>query len=146
MEDPAFKLHGIHIVNIILTYFYGGLLIMCFILSLGNRPQGSKWGYTAAFIGFGVITIYMTVRFIYRLDERFGIAKVILYTPGANSVVSYSRSHPSYLHLKASKVYRMLYNMPTTGRSRSMMCLLIPYSGISCFRCLQRLGYMLSRR
>lgn len=35
---------------------------MCFIFSLGNRPQGSKWGYTLAFIGFGLITIYMTVR------------------------------------------------------------------------------------
>ncbi|KAG6836145.1 hypothetical protein H0H93_010914 [Arthromyces matolae] len=61
MEDPSFNIHGIKIVNIILTYFYLGLLIMCFILSLGNRPQGSKLGYTAAFIGFGLITIYMTV-------------------------------------------------------------------------------------
>lgn len=34
---------------------------MCFLLSLGNRPQGSKWGYTLAFIGFAIITIDMTV-------------------------------------------------------------------------------------
>jgi hypothetical protein len=53
---------GIHYINIVLEYFYLGLLIMCFILSLGNRPQGSKWGYTLAFIGFGIITIYMTVK------------------------------------------------------------------------------------
>ncbi|KIK44999.1 glycosyltransferase family 2 protein [Suillus luteus UH-Slu-Lm8-n1] len=51
----------IHIVNILLNYFYLGLLIMCFLLSLGNRPQGSKWGYTLAFVGFGIVTIYMTV-------------------------------------------------------------------------------------
>ncbi|KAG1739396.1 glycosyltransferase family 2 protein [Suillus paluster] len=51
----------IHILNLILNYFYLGLLIMCFLLSLGNRPQGAKWGYTLAFIGFGVVTIYMTV-------------------------------------------------------------------------------------
>ncbi|TFK68451.1 glycosyltransferase family 2 protein [Pluteus cervinus] len=61
MEDPSFHLKGIHIVNIILNYFYLGLLVTCFILSLGNRPQGSKWGYTMAIIGFGVITIYMTI-------------------------------------------------------------------------------------
>jgi chitin synthase len=61
MEDPSFGLRGIHIANVILDYFYLGLLIMCFILSLGNRPQGSKWGYTLALIGFGFITIYMTV-------------------------------------------------------------------------------------
>ncbi|KAG1844434.1 chitin synthase [Suillus tomentosus] len=51
----------IRILNIILNYFYLGLLIMCFLLSLGNRPQGSKWGYTLAFIGFAIITIDMTV-------------------------------------------------------------------------------------
>ncbi|KAH9480087.1 Chitin synthase 4 [Psilocybe cubensis] len=61
MEDHSFNLKGIHIVNVILNYFYLGLLLMCFILSLGNRPQGSKWGYTAAMLGFSVITIYMTV-------------------------------------------------------------------------------------
>ncbi|KAF9269343.1 glycosyltransferase family 2 protein [Marasmius fiardii PR-910] len=61
MEDPTFNLKGIHIVNIILDYFYLGLLVMCFLLALGNRPQGSKWGYTASFLGFAVITIYMTI-------------------------------------------------------------------------------------
>ncbi|KAF8187725.1 glycosyltransferase family 2 protein [Pholiota molesta] len=61
MEDKEFNLKGIHTANVILNYFYLGLLIMCFILSLGNRPQGSKWGYTGAMIGFAFITIYMTV-------------------------------------------------------------------------------------
>ena len=61
MEDPIFKLKGIHVFNVILDYFYVGLLLMCFILALGNRPQGSKLGYTLAFVGFALITIYMTV-------------------------------------------------------------------------------------
>ncbi|KAJ7599620.1 glycosyltransferase family 2 protein [Mycena floridula] len=61
MEDPSFGIStGIHIVNLILGYAYLGLLILCFILALGNRPQGSKWGYTGAMIGFGFITVYMT--------------------------------------------------------------------------------------
>jgi chitin synthase len=60
MEDPSFHINGIHIVNVILQYFYLGLLIMCFILALGNRPQGSKLGYTLAFIGFAIVTVYMT--------------------------------------------------------------------------------------
>lgn len=62
LEDKEFNIKGINIVNDILQYFYLGMLIMCFLLSLGNRPQGSKWGYTMAFIGFGLITVYMTVR------------------------------------------------------------------------------------
>ncbi|ESK82202.1 chitin synthase [Moniliophthora roreri MCA 2997] len=61
MEDPEFKLgKGIRVVNVILNYFYLGLLVMCFLLSMGNRPQGAKWQYTIAFVGFGLITIYMT--------------------------------------------------------------------------------------
>ena len=50
-------------VNVILNYSYLVLLMMCFILSLGNRPQGSKLGYMVAMIGFSVITICVTVRF-----------------------------------------------------------------------------------
>jgi len=61
MEDPSFNLKGIKIVNAILNYFYLGLLVTCFILALGNRPQGSKWGYTMALIGFALVTVYMTV-------------------------------------------------------------------------------------
>jgi chitin synthase len=60
LADPSFKLGGIRVVNVILEYFYLGLLVMCFILSLGNRPQGAKWQYTFAMVGFGFITIYMT--------------------------------------------------------------------------------------
>ncbi|KAF8669686.1 Chitin synthase [Rhizoctonia solani] len=51
---------ALKILNTILNYFYLGMLVMCYLLSLGNRPQGSKFGYTMAFIGFALITIYMT--------------------------------------------------------------------------------------
>ncbi|GJF00218.1 glycosyltransferase family 2 protein [Phanerochaete sordida] len=61
LEDPSFNLKGIHIANVILEYLYMGLLVMCFLLALGNRPQGAKWFYTIAFIGFAVITVYMTI-------------------------------------------------------------------------------------
>lgn len=62
MEDPTFGFKGIHIANLILEYFYVGLVLMCFILALGNRPQGSKWMFTLAFVGFAILTVYMTVR------------------------------------------------------------------------------------
>ena len=66
MEDPSFHLGNVvHIFNVILNYFYLGLLIMCFLLSLGNRPQGAKWFYTLAFLGFALITVYMTVCRLY---------------------------------------------------------------------------------
>jgi chitin synthase len=72
----------VHVPNIIMRFLYLGLLTMCFLLSMGNRPQGyvwiiallllnfmvissSKWAYTTAMIGFGFITIYMTVSKLY---------------------------------------------------------------------------------
>ncbi|WVR05534.1 hypothetical protein IAU60_002552 [Kwoniella sp. DSM 27419] len=35
------------------------LLLWCFLLSLGNRPAGSKVGYTMSMIGFALVTVYM---------------------------------------------------------------------------------------
>ncbi|KAL1722353.1 chitin synthase [Schizophyllum commune] len=61
MEDDSIVGSAMHIPNMIINYIYLGLLVMCFILALGNRPQGSKWGYTTAFLGFAAITVYMTV-------------------------------------------------------------------------------------
>lgn len=78
MEDPSFGFKGIHIANEILEYLYVGLVMMCFILALGNRPQGSKWTFTLAFVGFAILTVYMTVR------EPLGLLQIPILT-----------SHPS---------------------------------------------------
>ena len=50
-------------LNTILRYSYAGLLLTCFILALGNRPQGSNRTYTLAFVGYALFTLYMTVRY-----------------------------------------------------------------------------------
>ncbi|KZV76332.1 glycosyltransferase family 2 protein [Peniophora sp. CONT] len=55
----------IKVINTILQYAYVGLLLTCFMLSMGNRPQGAKWGYTLAFVGFAVLTGYMTFSTVY---------------------------------------------------------------------------------
>lgn len=86
LEDDELGItKGIHIVNLILNYFYVGLLVMCFILALGNRPQGSKRAYTFAFIGFAVITIYMTVSFV---NSKWNLSLLI----------NFYRLLPSYSH------------------------------------------------
>ena len=61
MEGPSFGLHGIGIVNEILHFIYVGTLVACFILALGNRPQGSAWKYTAVVVIFALLTAYMLV-------------------------------------------------------------------------------------
>lgn len=52
-------------VNTPLHYIYIALLLWCFLLSLGNRPAGSKIGYTSSMVGFALITIYMLFAAIY---------------------------------------------------------------------------------
>jgi hypothetical protein len=62
LEDPTiFGGKAIEVLNTILKYSYVGLLLTCFILALGNRPQGSSRTYTLAFIGYAIFTLYMTV-------------------------------------------------------------------------------------
>ncbi len=38
LGTPKLGFKGINTTNIFLNYFYLGLLVMCFILALGNRP------------------------------------------------------------------------------------------------------------
>ncbi len=51
---------ALSVVNIILSYVYLAFVIFCFLLSLGNRPAGSKWGYITAMVVFALLTMYMT--------------------------------------------------------------------------------------
>ncbi|KAG8935649.1 Chitin synthase, class 1 [Tulasnella sp. 418] len=57
----ANSMEGMHTLNVVLQNIYLGLLISSFLLAMGNRPQGSKWAYTAVFVGFAIITVYMTI-------------------------------------------------------------------------------------
>jgi len=46
------------VINTILKYSYEGLLLRCFILSLGNRPQGSNRTYTLVFVEYAIFALY----------------------------------------------------------------------------------------
>jgi hypothetical protein len=63
----------IGVVNAILKYSYVGLLLTCFIIALGNRPQGSSRTYTLAFVGYAIFTLYMTVRYC---DRRWYVSEL----------------------------------------------------------------------
>lgn len=41
------------------TWIYAALIVMCFVLSMGNRPQGSKWAYMGTMIFFALLMGYM---------------------------------------------------------------------------------------
>jgi chitin synthase len=59
------------IINTLLQYIYLGVLLLQFILALGNRPKGSKLIYIASFFIFGLIQLYIIVLSIYLVVRAF---------------------------------------------------------------------------
>lgn len=58
----ATDIHWLHIPSIVTQYVYIVFLIVVFLLSMGNRPSGSKSGYMLGMIVFAALTAYMGVR------------------------------------------------------------------------------------
>jgi chitin synthase len=40
LEDPSFGIPNIKYLNVIMQYGYLGIVVACFLFSMGNRPQG----------------------------------------------------------------------------------------------------------
>jgi chitin synthase len=59
------------IINTILQYIYLGVLLLQFILALGNRPKGSKLIYIASFFVFALIQLYVIVLSLYLVVRAF---------------------------------------------------------------------------
>lgn len=51
----------VEVLNMILRYSYIDLLLTCFLLTLGHRPQGSNRGSALAFVEYAIFTPYVTV-------------------------------------------------------------------------------------
>jgi chitin synthase len=61
LADPSFNITGIRYLNITLEYVYLGALVCCFLLALGNRPQGSRGMYILIMSLYALMTVYMLV-------------------------------------------------------------------------------------
>jgi chitin synthase len=54
-----------NILGIIFEFVYLGTLLYCFILSMGNRPQGSKKSYLAMVIFWSILMVWLTFAAIF---------------------------------------------------------------------------------
>ncbi|SPO21055.1 Chitin synthase 4 [Ustilago trichophora] len=72
------RIHALKVPNLVLSYIYIAFIIFCFLLSMGNRPAGSKFGYTLAMVVFALLTLYMTGAAVYLAVDS------ILNATGAN--------------------------------------------------------------
>lgn len=111
MEDASFGLKGIHYFNRVVQYYYVALLLCCFILALGNRPQGSHGFYLIIIISFALIMVYMLVAAgvityysvvnakdaIEANGGKFSIGDVFTNTTFRNIVISLLSTYALYL-------------------------------------------------
>jgi chitin synthase len=77
LADPLVDPFGHHIgaaIFIILRYVCVLTIMMQFILSMGNRPQGAKRMFTASLVVFSIIMAYNTFATIYIVVRQFGPA------------------------------------------------------------------------
>ncbi|KAL4401441.1 Chitin synthase 4 [Malassezia pachydermatis] len=64
-ESVTDSLHWVRVPSIICEYIYLAFLIYCFLLSMGNRPQGNKIGYLVSMIVFALLMLIMMIFVIY---------------------------------------------------------------------------------
>ncbi|KAI7894787.1 chitin synthase 1 [Mucor mucedo] len=57
--NPPYSGHVGQIIHTVLNYIYVMLLILQFIIALGNRPQGLKWAYTGIIVFFAILMLYV---------------------------------------------------------------------------------------
>lgn len=59
------------VFNTFVEIIYMALLVLQFVLALGNRPKGSKYAYILSFVVFGLIQFYIAVIAIYLVVQAF---------------------------------------------------------------------------
>lgn len=84
----------VEVLNTLAQYIYLGTLTACFVFSLGNRPQGSRWKYMTAAIIFGVLTLYMMIAAVVCMVHAFANIGDAVY---AQMVVSLFATYGVYL-------------------------------------------------
>ncbi|CAO1628430.1 unnamed protein product [Parajaminaea phylloscopi] len=94
LESPTFKLKNISFANTLAQYLYLGTLAACFVFSLGNRPQGSKWKYMAAALIFAALTLYMFIAAIFCLVHAASHVHDAIY---AQMIVSLLATYGVYM-------------------------------------------------
>ncbi|RUS20660.1 chitin synthase-domain-containing protein [Endogone sp. FLAS-F59071] len=59
MTQPPFPVGVANVIHQLLTYIYALLIVIQFIMAMGNRPQGAKWSYIGCMIFFALLMAYM---------------------------------------------------------------------------------------
>ncbi|KAJ6586867.1 chitin synthase [Mycena vulgaris] len=84
LEDPSFGMPAIKYVNTVVQYLMASVVVACFLFSMGNKPNASKWKYKITAISLAVLMAYMLFASVFcalRAADQGG---------GANSIMLFS--------------------------------------------------------
>ncbi len=94
------------ILGFVFEFVYIGTLLYCFILSMGNRPQGSKKSYLAMVIFWSVLMVWLTFASVFitvksiqteLADDKFNISTVFKNKIFFSLIVSLSSTYLMWL-------------------------------------------------
>ncbi|KAI9287907.1 chitin synthase 1 [Umbelopsis sp. AD052] len=84
IQNPPFSSSVASIIHQILTYVYLILIIVLFLIAMGNRPQGSKAAYTAFFVFFALLMIYIMFCSVWLAVS--GVQQALSESPGVSLI------------------------------------------------------------
>ncbi|RPD57628.1 glycosyltransferase family 2 protein [Lentinus tigrinus ALCF2SS1-7] len=59
IENDAFGMPGIKYFNAIAQFLMAGLVVACFLFSMGNKPKASRWKYKICTLIFAALMVYV---------------------------------------------------------------------------------------
>ncbi|TFK90049.1 glycosyltransferase family 2 protein [Polyporus arcularius HHB13444] len=59
LENDAFGMSGIKYFNAISQFLMAGLVIACFLFSMGNKPKAARWKYKICTLIFAALMVYV---------------------------------------------------------------------------------------
>ena len=69
-------------LNVVIQYLYLAVVLLQFILALGNRPKGSRYSYIGSFVFFAIVQIYIIADSIYLVVNAFSTQSLALDSDG----------------------------------------------------------------
>ncbi|KAL9548850.1 Chitin synthase, class 1 [Mucor bainieri] len=106
LDPKPFSANAANIIHTVLNYIYVMLLIVQFIMALGNRPQGSRIAYTFCMAFFALLMVYMMFATIWITvigieaivdDSGNSIAAMLGQTTFRNIIISLCSTYVLYL-------------------------------------------------
>ncbi|KAF7728325.1 Chitin synthase, class 1 [Apophysomyces ossiformis] len=94
LDPKPFSAQVANILHTVLNYIYVLLIIVQFIMALGNRPQGSKWAYIISMAFFAILMAYMM------------FATVWITVIGIRAVVDNSSTNGSVMAMLGQSTFR----------------------------------------